>query len=323
MNNGFVRNGHCVYWFSDRDIAKASSIFPSKKMGGRACNKKLIEVCKNLRPDIVVLAHADVISNSTLAEIRSRFGSLIIQYNFDPFHEHNCSILRNRNGFIDWNFITTGGSFLEGLSEKGTKYAFMPNPVDRSIDCLQNYRHSCLPIGAVFVGQTSNFVDNADLRTMVPKLAKDLQDTTKVALYNGIWGQSYFDILQQVKIGLNLSIFVGPEKSYNGNGSSHYLYSSDRIGQYLGNGLMTVVEKKFCLSELYGPDSLVEVEDFAELKDVIRHYSCNDDARMKKAHSSYSIAHDEFNERLVAQYIVEVATCSQLSHRYRWPTDVW
>lgn len=35
FNNGFVRNGHDVLWFSDRDIARAASVFRSQKGGGR------------------------------------------------------------------------------------------------------------------------------------------------------------------------------------------------------------------------------------------------------------------------------------------------
>lgn len=322
MNNGFVRNGHCVYWFSDRDIARANALLPSRKFGQKAANRVLLEVCEHFRPDAVVIAHADVIGNQTLAAIKSRYGVPIIQYNIDPFHEHNISILKSRNGFVDCNVMTTGGSVLKRYAEKGTRYAFMPNPVDPSIDCLENFRHADLAMDAIFVGQTENFVVESDLRTKIPRLVEDLPGLA-IGLKNGVWGHSYLELLATVKMGLNLSIFVSPEGESDGDGSHHYLYSSDRISQYLGNGLLTFAEKRFCLGEVYGPDCIEEVGGYEELKDRLQYFARHDDLRRKRAENSWRRTHAEFNERLVAQYLLEVGLGGTYSHPYCWPTQVW
>jgi len=322
MNNGFVRNGHCVYWFSDRDIARSNAIIPSKKFGLKKCNTKLLEVCHNFRPDLMVMAHADTIRNETIEEIKSKYKPIIVQYNFDPLHEHNRKILEKRNGFVDFNFITTGGSFLEKISKKGTKYSFMPNPVDRSIDCLHNYKSESLLIDAIFVGQTINFVDESDLRTQVSRLSQEVPKFN-IGLYNHVWGDSYLNLLKQAKIGLSFSLRLGPEQSFDGDGSSHYLYSSDRISQYVGNGLLTFVESRFRLSDIYGKDCLVEVDDYNDLKEKIQFYATHDSLRRDFARKSHTLFHNEFNEKLVTQYIIEVAIDAPLSHSYRWPTDVW
>jgi hypothetical protein len=86
---------------------------------------------------------------------------------------------------------------------------------------------------------------------------------------------------------------------------------------------LTFVEKRFCLSDIYGPDCLVEVEGYEELKDKIAFFARRNDLRMQQAGASHSLVHEEFNERLVAQYMLEVATGQSYSHDYRWPTRVW
>jgi len=55
INNGFIRNNHEVFWFSDRDVARCSNIFGTRKMGVGASNRKLLEVCRNFQPDVIAL----------------------------------------------------------------------------------------------------------------------------------------------------------------------------------------------------------------------------------------------------------------------------
>lgn len=320
MNNGLIRNGHCVYWFSDRDISRSLAIIPSRKLGVGRCNEKLLEVCKNFRPDIVVFGHAEVIRNETFAEIKSRYGSLLVQYDIDLLHADNIKKLSGGNGIVDFNFVTTGGAVLGELAKNGTRYAYIPNPVDRSIDCLENFRQPNLPTDVFFAGQTSHMVDATDLRSMIARLPKDLPHVS-FGMYNGVWGQAYLQLLGQAKIGLSIS--VGLKHGGDGAGSPHYLYSSDRISQYLGNGLLTFVEKRFRLSDVYGPDCLVEVEGYDELKERLDYFIRYDEMRVKQAAASWHLAHEEFNERLVAKYMLEVATGTSLSRTYRWPTTLW
>lgn len=319
MNNGFVRNGHCVYWLSDRDITRSLSVVPSRSLNAAKCNRKILEVCRNFGPDVVVFAHSEILKNETLQAIREKHKAIIVQYNFDLLHDENIKKLNSRNGYVDFNFITTGGDVLGKLANKGSSYAYMPNPVDASIDCLQNFANKDLPIDVFFAGQVSDRVDSSDLRTQIESLPKDLSGL-KIGLYNGLWGYDYLKILGQAKMGLNIS--VGLKEKDNGHYSQTY-YSSDRIGQYLGNGLLTFVEKKFQLSSVYGPNCLVEVENYEELKDRILFFSKNDALRVKQAEKSYLLAHAQFNEKLVTRYILEVATGSSFSHSYQWPSQVW
>jgi hypothetical protein len=320
INNGFVRNGHCVYWFSDRDVSRSLALIPSRKLGVGACNRKLLEVCNNFRPDVIVLGHAEIIKHETLAEIKTRHNPIIVEYDIDLLHADNLKKIAGRSGYVDFYFIGTGGKVLGEIAAKGTRCTYIPNPVDPSIDYLENHSRADLPVEVFFAGQISHMVDTSDLRTQIASLPQDMPEV-KFGYFNGVWGHAYLRLVEQARMGLSIS--VGLKNTGQGDGSYQYLYSSDRISQYLGNGLLTFVEKRFCLSDIYGPDCLVEVEGYEELKYKIAFFARRNDLRMQQAGASHSLVHEEFNERLVAQYMLEVATGQSYSHDYRWPTRVW
>ena len=69
INNGFIRLGHSVLEFSDRDVQKYHKSLNDLD-GSKSLNNKLIEVCNNFRPNIIVLGHADLININTLIYIK-------------------------------------------------------------------------------------------------------------------------------------------------------------------------------------------------------------------------------------------------------------
>ncbi|WP_024954289.1 hypothetical protein [Sulfurospirillum arcachonense] len=60
MSNGLIRNGHFVYDFSYREIAKNSTFCKNKKFGTKHVNSKLIETIKNIEPDLLLLGHSEL-----------------------------------------------------------------------------------------------------------------------------------------------------------------------------------------------------------------------------------------------------------------------
>lgn len=55
INNGLVLDNHNIIWFSDRDIARAEAFIPAPKFGRHRCNDRLVEFCRNLEPDLLLL----------------------------------------------------------------------------------------------------------------------------------------------------------------------------------------------------------------------------------------------------------------------------
>jgi hypothetical protein len=66
---------------------------------------------------------------------------------------------------------------------------------------------------------------------------------------------------------------------------------------------------------------LVEVDTTDEFIDAPRYYIDNDSERQKVAKAGYELGHQEFNERLVSQYMIETTLGQPFSHAYRWPTE--
>jgi len=326
IQNGFVRNGHDVYHFSDREIARASNPLGTRKLGIGACNKKLIQVCRNFQPQIMALAHADIIKPETLMSIREMLPDMVVfQYNVDGlFIPSNVANLLSKSDCVDHTFVTTAGAYLKTVAGKESGVSFFPNAVDASIDACKNHENDNLTTDVFFAGSTNQWADADDLRLLAPSLIQKHCPQLKCEFYgnkNKIFGADFRNALCRSKIGLNFSL--RPTDVEHGENSPLYLYSSDRIGLYLGNGLLTFASKVSNLSDLYGADRIVEVEGQEDLIEKIRYYTGNDAERKKVAKKAYDFVHKECNERLVAQFMIEAASKAAFTHDYAWPTDVF
>ncbi len=326
INNGFIRNNHEVYWFSDRDIARYSSWFHSRKTGAGACNRKFLEVCRNFEPDVIALCSQDIILPETLAEARRLLPNVaIFQYYIDPlFDASNFRNACSKADVVDWSFVTTAGPILSRIAGKKSQVAFIPNPVDASIDIHRCHERTDQPHDVFFAGHISKWLHPDDLRGRAYELIRERIPGARCAFYGhggnpSLFGAAFMKALGQAKIGLNFS--QRNESAKPGPGGELYLYSSDRIALYQGNGLLVFTTKSFSLSELYGEDAIVEVEDANDFIDKLRYYLDNDGERQKVARAGYELGHREFNERLVSQYMIEATLGLPFSYDYRWPTE--
>ena len=105
INNGFIRNGHNLCLFSDRDISRMNKL--NKLNNNRSLNKELLATFKNFDPDVVVIGHADKIHNETLNEFRSIKKDIkIIEWNVDNYLLDNTEKkFKLRSHLIDAFFI--------------------------------------------------------------------------------------------------------------------------------------------------------------------------------------------------------------------------
>lgn len=326
IHNGLIRNNHDVLWFSDRDMARFSSWFKSRKTGVAGANRKFLEVCANFEPDIIALCSQDVLLPETIAQARKILPNVaIFQYFIDPlFIQHNIEHARAKAEVVDWTFVTTAGPILSRLAGTRSKVAFVPNPVDTSIDVHRCHERTDQPFDVFFAGSVHKSLDSGDLRVRAHELLKRNLPQVRCAIHGEgqplplLYGTAFLRALGQAKIGLNFSqrsadASIGP-------GGPLYLYSSDRIGIYQGNGLLVFTTRAFQLSDLYGKDSIVEVVDTKDFIEKTKFYIDHDDERQRIAKNGWELGHREFNERLVSQYMVESALGMPHSHRYAWPT---
>lgn len=326
LNNGLTRNGHLTMFFDDRETAKRKSLFGSRLFRRGATNKALLNVADNFRPDVLLLGHADLIDSDTLRAIRQNLpGVKIACYRVDGlFANDSRAKLQNLANHCDAVFVTTSGEVLSSLSIGATRAYFLPNPVDASIDKGRSFSQSNLSTDMFFACGSAR---PGDIRETAPAaISRSLPELTCEFFGTGqdnghVWGWQFMAALERSKMGLNLS--SKPTPFLQGNGSETYLYSSDRVALLMGNGLLTFAERGFCLSELYGGHRLVEFESTDELVDQVAHFSRNDGERREIAERGHAFVHREFNERMVAQYLMEALLGENFSHRYAWPTDYY
>jgi len=315
-----------VYWFSDRDVARYSSLFHSRSTGVGACNRKFLEVCRNFEPDMIALCSQDILKPETLAEARRILPNVaIFQYYIDPlFDASNFRNAGSKAEVVDWSFATTGGPILSRIAGSRSRVAFIPNPVDSSIDVHRCHERTDQPHDVFFAGHISKWLHPDDLRGRAHELIRERIPQARCAFHGhgnnpSLFGAAFMRALGEAKIGLNFSQRNADAKP--GPGGELYLYSSDRVGLYQGNGLLVFATKSFSLSELYGDDAIVEVEGADDFIDKLRYYIENESERQKVARTGYELGHREFNERLVSQYMIEATLGLPYSHPYHWPTE--
>ena len=241
LNNGFIRLGHSVLEFSDRDIVKHYKSIKDYT-GAKTLNEKLINTVYNYKPDLLIFGHADLIRDNTLAYLKDNYKSLkISQWFLDPLIEggpdYNKNKLRilNKIHFTDSNFITTSPDVLNFLP-KQKKCLFMPNPTDPSFEVLNNYENNHCSMDVFFalshgvhrgILKKGKYDERADfvnrLVEITPNVKFDLYGINNV---QPIWADSFLKSISNAKMGVNLS-----------RGSPIKYYSSDRITLIFFNAL--------------------------------------------------------------------------------------
>jgi len=333
LQNGFIRNGHNVYFLSDTDTARAGNILRSSKLGWRHVNKVFIETCYNFHPDLIVLGQADAIQPESLRKVKSFLPHVkIAQYNVDAlFTRHNINMLKKLLSYVDATFVTTAGSILECLSNPGGVVRFIPNPVDKSIDYPRCHERSDQEYDVFWSMRTSK--NDADPRVDFPLLLEK-SGKVKIDYYgmNGkpeLWGADYYQAIENAQMGLNIN---QTSQTYTKQKSIHtnigkgdlYLYSSDRIAHYMGSGLLILSTRDNRLEELFKEDrEIIFFSSKKELLEKVLYFRNHDAERREIAGRGWEKSHACYNERLVAKYMLETTFDLQLSEEYAWPTETY
>ncbi len=304
INNGFVRLEHSVLEFSDRDIVSYYRNLNDLN-GSKRLNNKLLEVISNYVPDILILGHADLINIETLEYIKKNYPNIMMAQWFLDRMDSNW--LNNKKRFLDKidlmdaSFCTTDPKSLN--INKRHKIFYLPNPVDKSFETLENYKLKYFNKDVFFA--MSHGVHRGVLKkgkfdqreTLINKLIKKTPNI-RFDLYgmNGnqpIWADDYLLAISQSKIGLNLS-----------QGRPAKYYSSDRFSQLIGNGLLVMIDEKTKIGNFFNKDELVLYKNLSDLSEKIIKYSNDNKLRSKIAKKGRAKYFKYFNSTIIAEYII-------------------
>ncbi len=325
INNGLTRNGHHVFFMSDRDVARSSNPFRIRKLGVGYANKYFIKTCHNFQPEFILLSHADIITTDSISKVKEFLpNTRIAQWNVDPiFRVHNIEQIKKKLNLVDATFVTTAGSGLKKFSSKYGKVAFVPNIVDKSIDWPECFNETNQKNDVFWALRALSGSYAGDPRIEIPLFLEkngikiDYHGMNKRPL---LYNADYYKKIRESKMGLNINIAISdinttPDKE------DLYLYSSDRISHYMGSGLLTFTPRDNSLEELYKEnEELIFFDSKEDLLEKIKYFQEHDAERQRVAKNGWLKAHGCFNERLITQYVIE--TTFNLNHQeeYGWPT---
>ena len=120
-----------------------------------------------------------------------------------------------------------------------------------------------------------------------------------------IWADKF--LVSKSNMGLNLS-----------RGKPIKYYSSDRIAQLMGNGLLTFINKKTFLNDFFSNNHAVFYNDLDDLSYKILKYKKDNSQRKKIASNGKKFYFKYFNSTLVADYIVRKTLDQNLKDRFIW-----
>ena len=321
INNGFIRLGHSVLEFSDRDIvSRGKSI--KDFYGSETLNDKLIKTCYHFKPDLIVLGHADMISKDVLSNLKKDYSNLkIAQWFLDPLNKNGPDYLKNKkrildkSDVIDANFLTTSPDVINFLPKKIDNF-FIPNPCDHSMETLNNFENDCS--NDVFFA-LSHGVHRGQLKRSTvddrEKFIKNLTNKCKNTRFDifgmnniqPIWADQYFKNISNSKMGLNLS-----------RGTPIKYYSSDRITQIIGNGLVTLIDEKTCYNDFFDDNEMVFYKNVSDLAEKIEKISDDEKLRRLIGQRGKMKYMKYFNSTLVADYIINKTFDIYKKKKYLW-----
>ena len=320
INNGLIKLGHNVFSISDRDVIYnyKSLVDPN---GKNILNNKIIESCKNFNPDTIIMGHADSVKTETLDYLKNKNKNLkICQWFLDPITKYGPDYVNNKNRllksekFVDVNFITTDPKSID--FNLNNAY-FIPNPADESFETLKNYEKN--PNNDLFFAM-SHGVHRGILKTGKiderEKLLNKLFNKNKQFKFDfygygdkqPIWGDDFINVLSNSKMGLNLS-----------RGKPIKYYSSDRLAQLMGNGLLTFIDEKTCYSDFFTNKELVTYKNYDDLIEKLYKYKKNDKERKLIAKNGKLKYLKYFNSTLVAEFIINKTY--DIKKKYYWDNN--
>ena len=205
-----------------------------------------------------MLGHADLVTKETLIFIKKKYPhTKMVQWFLDRMDTEwsfNKKRFLDKIDFMDVNFCTTDPKVLKFPKKYNIK--FIPNPADESFENLEIYNNINFKYDVFFA--LSHGVHRGTLKKgkfdareiFINKLIK-LTPGIKYHLFGidgiqPIWAEEFKKEALKARMGLNIS-----------QGKPLKYYSSDRITQLLGNGMLTFVDKKTRLNNFFSSKEVI------------------------------------------------------------------
>ena len=305
LQNGFIRLGHNVLALSDRDILNKNKTIADIN-GKKNLQRSIIETFNNFKADCIVLGHADSVQVETLDYLKNSNKNLkICQWFLDPIGELGPDYIKNnerinqKTKYIDSTFFFF---FSSVLKNKINNSYFIPNPSDQSFEILKNYEKNCdndvffamshgVHRGSLKKGKHDD--REKILNKLINKNKKIKFDVYGMNNVQPIWGDKFISTIANSTMGLNLS-----------RGKPVKYYSSDRVAQLFGNGLLTFVDIKTNFNDFLPNNTFINYNNIDDLSYKLNKYKRDDAKRREIAKRGKEFYLKYINSTIVADFIL-------------------
>lgn len=321
ISNGLIRNGHHVINFPDRDLCRMFGFGHMNWLGRKRVNKHLITFCKSIKPDAILLGHADTITTETLKEIKKLLPNVkILQWNVDwivpGLDDENIDVIKSKLNVVDATLVTTAESKLLKQFEKEDKFVgFLPNITDNSIETFDMFEKESSEYDMMFCASRNGIRQFCSKNVRVSDIVNDIKEklpNLKMLLAGfsreqSLDGIDYQNAHGKCVIGFNLSRV-----------NDVYLYTSDRLAHVVGNGQMAIIDRRTGYGDIFNDDEMVFYETREEFFEKLKYYSSNPKERMRVAKKGCEKYRKLFNEKVVAKYIMDILFDKLDKSEYCW-----
>ena len=314
ITHGLIQNGHFVYDFSYRDIERNLRFFKIKDSGLEKMNNKLIDICRNIQADVLLLAKAEKIDIKTLKKIKEELPNIKIALWYVDHLLEKDSFFDKLN-IID-AFFYANAKDLQNMSKKyeNTIFSFFPNISDPAFD-----KKLDLPKidDVIYIARDYN----EDVRTKFAVLLKDFCDKEKInckiyaSLGNpAVFGNDFHKAISQAKIAINFN----RDDNLEDVNHDKILGASDRMAQFLGSGICTFSPRIKGFEKLYeDKKDIVYFDSPNDCFEKLRYYLKDKNYELiakNGQEKTYEIA----NAKRTTKYMLEVLFDDKNCDNYEW-----
>jgi glycosyltransferase involved in cell wall biosynthesis len=300
ISNGFIKDKFQITNFSDRFFFQTNAF--------SNIDDKIINIVKNLNPNLLLLGHTNSIKKETLKYIKDKFSNIKIAFWYEdsvnkkgPDFNKNKQFIEKYKDYVDQYFVTTDKNNIQ-TSIPRNKLNFIPVPCSNTTENLNLYQtrnHEFDIFYAVSHGVNRGILkkNKIDERYNFLKLlmSKSNDITYNIFGFNNVqpvWGNKFIKEISKCKFALNLS-----------RGEPIKYYSSNRIASLVANGIPTLIDEKVKFSDFFSNNEMIFYKDVYDLIDKVNYYKKNERKRVQLGINGKNRYFKIFNNRIVADYI--------------------
>ena len=277
-------------------------------------NEKLINICKNIKADILFLAKAEKIDKVTLLKIKEILPNIkIVQWYVDHLQENDAFF--DKLDCMDV-FYYANAKDLRSLSKKYYKtiFSFFPNISDPAFDKSINLEKTN---DVIYIARDYK----EDVRTKFAVLLKEFCDKEKINLKvyasldnPAIFGNDFHEAISKTKIAINFN----RDDNLESINEEKILGASDRMAQFLGSGICTFSPRIKGFEKLYEDNKDIVYFDnpencFKKLKTYLENNQFEIIAKNGQE-KTFEIA----NAKRVTKFMLELLFNDNLADEYEW-----